>query len=94
MLLRERSLRTKAELIDIYGIESVREVKGRLQVFEQHFLQPGGSVFEWVEAENALPPAELSNPVTFQDAVVVLDDPIPEDPELEDLGELDDVETE
>lgn len=65
-------MRTKEQLIEIYGESNVREFKGRLQVLETHFQNPGGRVDEWVEETNALPPVEVSDPV-------ILDDPVPEE---------------
>lgn len=64
----------------------MREFKGRLQVLETHFHQPGGKVDEWVAEADALPPVEVSDPVTGlqEDVVSELDDPVPEDEETED----------
>jgi hypothetical protein len=73
------SNRSENELVDIYGRENVRvNEKGRAQVLEEHFHRPGGRVVEWVEADDALPPADPSDVTGInQEEVVVLDDPVP-----------------
>lgn len=83
------SNRSENELVEIYGRENVRvNEKGRLQVQEEHFHRPGGRVVEWVEADDALPPSDPSDPIQ-QESVVELADPVPEEAEdIEDAEEV------
>jgi hypothetical protein len=61
----ESIMRSKAELIEIYGVEGVRERSpGRLQVMEEH----AGRKMVWVDEEDALPPVEPSDPVVVSEA--------------------------
>ena len=73
----------KERLIDAYGAENVREVKGRLQVREQHSRPNGGMVWEWVESDKALPPVE---PVQVELPEVPAEEVVTE-AELEEIAE-------
>lgn len=83
------SLRSKEQLIDIYGEENVREHMGRLQVQEEHFQNPGGRVLEWVEADQALPPSDPSDEPILEGQFELppIEELIPEDEEEDEEEE-------